>query len=110
MVVEKPTAKEPPAAKPEAKDDRVRWVYDAGWFAKGNGDLWFEHNGEAQRITGRPWEFKEVKRTKEYIQVHDPRRGVSVRLAEPEAQARWDNAGEKAEWKPLYKGKWVSLD
>lgn len=96
----------PPATSEEEKDTRSRWIYSSGWFAQGNGAAWFEHNDEAIRLRGRAWEFTERKRTKEYVELFDASRGVSLRLTESLCDARWDKDGENAEWKPLYRGHW----
>ncbi|MBL8796538.1 MAG: hypothetical protein JNM56_21740 [Planctomycetia bacterium] len=104
----RPPASRPPASptQPAAKDQRTRWTYDTGWFVQGNGTAWFEHNAEATRIHGGPWEFTETKRTPEYVELHDARRDVSVRLSAQDSEARWDKDGANAAWRPLYKGRW----
>jgi hypothetical protein len=44
----------------------------------------------------------------EYVELHDARRGVSVRLSQQVSEVRWDKDGTKAEWRILYKGRWVA--
>jgi len=107
-----PGQTEAPASpvQPEAKDERTRWIYDTGWFAQGNGTAWFEHNDEATRIQGGPWEFTETKRTPEYVELYDARRGVSVRLKELVCEARWDKDGANAEWQPFCEGRWENRE
>ncbi|MCI0685033.1 MAG: hypothetical protein L0Y71_23290 [Gemmataceae bacterium] len=95
-----------PAPTTEKGETRSRWVYERGWFARGQGDAWFEHNDEARRIRGRPWEFRQTKSSTEHIELYDASRGVAVRLSETAAAARWDKDGNDAEWTPLYTGRW----
>jgi hypothetical protein len=91
---------------PERTDPRTRWVYEKGWFAKGVGDSWYEHNDEAMRIRGKAWEFRQTNFSSECIELYDASRGVSVRLGESSAEARWDMDGKEAAWKPLLAGRW----
>lgn len=87
-------------------DNRSYWTYDGGHVAQGTGEAWFEQNPEADKTGGKPWEFREVSRTKEYVELYDTSRGVTVRLTATEMQARWDKDGKNADWQTLQKGKW----
>jgi hypothetical protein len=88
---------------PEARD---YWSYDGGHFAKGTRDEWFEHNAEAAASRQGRWEFREVARTAEFVELYDASRAVQLRLTESEMLARWDKDGKDAEWKSLKRGKW----
>jgi hypothetical protein len=90
----------------EPADTRKLWVYEGGWFAQDRGDAWYELNEETHRRQGKPWQFREVKRTKEYVELYDATRNVAVRLSEGALEARWDADSKDAEWKLLYKGRW----
>lgn len=98
------TPTEAEKAKPDTRD---YWKYDAGHFAKGARDAWYEHNAEAaeKSRTGR-WEFREVARTSEHVELYDASRAVQLRLTDTDMLARWDKDGKDAEWKSLQKGKW----
>src|SRR4051794_35820635 len=89
----------------EPSDTREYWVYEGGWFAKAKDGSWYELNEETQRKQGKPSQFKEVKRTKEYVELYDETRKVGVRISEAVSEARWDADGKDAEWKLLYKGR-----
>ena len=106
VVPPKPVA--PPTAPEKPKPDtRDYWTYDGGHFAKGSRDAWYEHNAEAaeKSRTGK-WEFREVARTREHVELYDASRAVQLRLTDTDMLARWDKDGKDAEWKSLQKGKW----
>lgn len=90
----------------EPTNTRKLWVYEGGWFAQNKDDAWYELNETTHRRQGKPSLFREVKRTKEYIELYDASRKVAVRLSEAVLEARWDADGKDAEWKLLYKGRW----
>lgn len=98
----------PPTTQPEKPkpDTRDYWRYDGGHFAKGTRDMWYEHNAEAEKSRQGKWEFREVARTPEHVELYDASRAVSVRLTADEMQARWDKDGKDAEWKVMQKGQW----
>lgn len=87
-------------------DTRSRWVYESGWFAKGVGDSWYEHNEAVIRERGKAWEFRQTDSSPGSIVLYDASRGVSVRLSASRAEVRWDSEGSEALWKPLLVGKW----
>jgi len=90
----------------EPADTRLYWVYEGGWFSKEKDVTWYELNEETFRRQGSPSRFREVKRTKDYVELYDDGRKVSVRLADAVLEVRWDSDGKDAEWKLLYKGRW----
>jgi hypothetical protein len=90
----------------ESADARKLWVYEGGWFARIQGDVWYELNEEVYSRQRKPFEFREVKRTREYVELYDAIRQVTVRLSDAALEARWDADGQDAEWKQLYKGRW----
>lgn len=90
----------------EPTEARKHWVYEGGWFASHKSDAWYEMNEEAFRNQRKPFEFREVKRTKEYVELYDATRKVTVRLSDATLEARWDTDGNDAEWKLLLKGRW----
>lgn len=96
-------APEPVKPKPDTRD---YWSYDGGHFAKGTRDAWYEHNAEAERSRSGRWEFREVARTAEHVELYDASRAVQVRLTDTDLLARWDKDGKDAEWKSLKPGKW----
>mgnify|MGYP001015737516 CR=1 FL=1 len=89
----------------EAADTRSCWVYEGGWFAKEKAGGWYEMNEETH-LLGKPWKFKEVKRSKEAVELYDEARAVTVRLTDAVLETRWDKDGKDAEWKLLLKGRW----
>lgn len=95
-----------PVPSEQKGDNRSYWSYDSGHFAQGTGEAWFEHNAEAEKARGKPWEFREVSRSKEHVELYDASRAVTVRLTGTEMQARWDKDGKDAEWQTLQMGKW----
>ena len=82
------------------------WTYDGGWFALEADKNWYEMNEEAYRKKGKPWKFEEVRRTREFVELYDASRKVSLRLYANRVEARWDHDGAAAEWKELMKGRW----
>ena len=103
-----PTQPAPPPTEPvkPKPDTRDYWKYDTGHMAKGTRDIWYEHNAEAEKSRTGKWEFREVARTPEYVELYDASRAVQVRLTDTAMQARWDKEGKDAEWKTLQAGKW----
>jgi hypothetical protein len=94
-----------PALVAEEAADRTYWVYEGGWFARSKDKSWYEMNEEAFGKSKAPWDFQEVKRTKEYVELRDDSRKVSVRLSESLAEYLGDDDKDR-EWKPLTKGRW----
>jgi hypothetical protein len=86
----------------EPADTRTYWAYEGGWFAKTKDGGWYELNEFTFRKLGKPSKFKEVKRTKEYVELYDEGRKVGVRLSETRAEVRDD----EAPWEKLYTGGW----
>jgi hypothetical protein len=105
-VVAPPTVVAPTQAEKPKPDTRDYWRYAGGHFAKGTGEAWYEHNAEAEASRQGKWEFREVARAPEHVDLYDASRAVTVRLTADEMLARWDKDGKNAEWKPLQKGQW----
>jgi hypothetical protein len=94
----------PATALGDEKDDRTVWAYEGGWFSTKDSKTWVElsysiYNDNA----GKPFEFKEVQRTKEHVVIYDGSRKLSVRLAETTME--WREDGQE-QWNPLHKGQW----
>ncbi|MFM8271381.1 MAG: hypothetical protein ACKODX_03520 [Gemmata sp.] len=89
----------------EPADTRTYWVCEGGWFAKTKDGTWYELNEQTYRKFGKPVKFKEVKRAKEYVELNDEERKVSVRLYEDTSEVRLDDR-PNPQWEKLYKGKW----
>ncbi len=87
----------------EEKDTREYWVYEGRWFSRAKGDDWIEMNEETFTRSGKPWRFKEVGRTKGYVELHDEGRDIKVRLSAGKAEALFK--GEDV-WKELLAGRW----
>lgn len=89
----------------EPDETRTYWAYEGGWFAKLKDDSWYELNELTYRKLGKPSQFREVKRTKQYVELYDEGRKVGIRLFEKEAQVR-NSDREDAAWQKLYTGRW----
>jgi len=93
----------------EAPDTRAYWVYEGGWFARSKDGSWYELNELTYRKLGNPSKFKEVKRTKQYVELYDENRKVAVRLSDDGSAARLSDR-EGAPWEKLYEGRWKTPD
>lgn len=89
----------------EPADTRSYWVYEGGWFAKTKDGSWYELNELTHRKLGKPAKFKEAKRTKEYIELVDEERKVSVQLHSEHSMVRISDRDD-ATWEKLYTGRW----
>jgi hypothetical protein len=89
----------------EPEDTRTHWVYEGGWFAKTKDGGWYELNELTFRKFGKPVKFKEAKRTKEYVELYDEDRKITVRLYEKSSEVRLADRDENA-WEKLYTGGW----
>jgi hypothetical protein len=87
----------------EPTDTRTYWVYEGGWFAKSKDGSWCEMNELTHRKLGKTSRFKEVKRTKETVELFDEERKVGVRLSDEGSQVR---VRPDADWEKLYTGRW----
>ena len=86
------------------RDERTQWVYEGGWFAPSGDGKWSEMNADAfEKNKGKPFEFKEVKRTPEYVELRSDARDLSVRLTETTMEFKPDDA---IAWRVLQKGRW----
>jgi hypothetical protein len=94
-----------PCSADEPADTRVYWVCEGGWFAKARDGSWYELNELTYRKLGKPSRFREVKRTKEYVELYDEGRKVAVRLSDSGSEVRNSNR-EDAVWEKLYSGRW----
>lgn len=90
----------------ERNDTRAYWVYEGGWFAKSKDGSWYEMNEDVFRTQGKPWQFREAKRTKVHVELVDENRKVTVRLSDTVMEARFDSDGKDADFKIFYKGRW----
>ncbi|NBO91413.1 MAG: hypothetical protein EBV06_03720 [Planctomycetia bacterium] len=91
----------------EPTDTRSYWVYEGGWFAKSKDGSWYELNELTYRKLGKASKFKEVKRTKESIELYDEERKVSICLYDDSSQVR---VRPGADWEKLYTGRWKTPD
>jgi hypothetical protein len=89
----------------EPADTRTYWVYEGGWFAKSKDGSWYELNEFTYRKLGKPSKFKEVKRTKDYVELYDEDRKVAVRLSEKGSEVQLSDRADAA-WGKLYAGCW----
>ncbi len=89
-------------------DERKYWVYEGGWFAPAGREKWIEMNADAyEKNKGKPFEFTEVKRTAEYVELRSDARNLSVRLTETTMDFKPDDA---VAWRVLQKGRWKKPD
>lgn len=93
----------------EPADTRTLWVYEGGWFAKSKDGSWYELNELTFRKLGKPSQFKEVRRTKELVELQDAGRKVTVRLYAENSEVRLSDQADAA-WEALYKGRWKTPD
>jgi hypothetical protein len=84
-------------ADPVAAEERVVWRHEDGFFENNKGNDWYEksQNGKFQ--------FKEIKRNEEYIELENIKGGNRVRLLKDRC-IQVDKDGK--ELKEYYKGKW----
>lgn len=94
-------------AADEPADTRTYWVYEGGWFAQSKDGTWYELNELTFRKLGKPTKFKEVKRTKETVELLDEDRKVGIRLSAEGSQVR---VRPDADWEKLYAGRWKTPD
>jgi len=93
----------------EPADTRSYWVYEGGWFAQSKDGSWYELNELTLRKLGKPVQFKEVRRTKEVVELYDEGRKVAVRLYAEKSEVRVSDRADAA-WEALYKGRWKTPD
>ncbi len=89
----------------KVEDSRALWAYEGGWFAKDKDGSWHEYNEVTLRKLGKPSKFKEVRRTKEHVELLDEGRKIAIRLSESWAESRPSDR-EEATWEKLYYGRW----
>jgi hypothetical protein len=53
---------------------RVVWQYQGGFFKDAGRDMWVESNASGT------YHFREVRRTREYVDLYDASRGLTARL------------------------------
>jgi hypothetical protein len=86
-----------------ADDQWELWLYEGGWSRHTEKDKWIEVNPDIYKDReGRPINYVEVKRTKEYVELYDADRKIAVRLYDSTEEHR---SGEGA-WETGYKGRW----
>jgi CubicO group peptidase (beta-lactamase class C family) len=82
-------------------DPRSRWDYDGGYFVITVGKEWTERSGN------QTFHFEEVARTREYVELHDKTRQITVRLY---ADRHLDNTGDNKSFVKIHDGKWAGAD
>ena len=82
-------------------DTRGKWVHPGGTFTRIQNAEWEEKSPD-----GRTYKWKEVGRTKEYVELQADIFGVpnTVRLGSKSAEYQ---TGKAAEFKPKFTGKWA---
>jgi hypothetical protein len=82
---------------------RNAWLYKAsgkdGWFRMETGKAWVETTSD-----GSQFQFEEMARTANYVELFDRSRTMWLRLYADHAEWR---QGKKPEWYRLYDGRWV---
>jgi tetratricopeptide (TPR) repeat protein len=81
-------------------DERTVWRHSLGSFVKVGTDSWEERDKDNKAT----YQFKELKRTDEYVHLYDGRRGMGVQLHKSEALLRYNT--KESKWGRLYEGKW----
>lgn len=89
----------------EDKRSRCVWSYDGGWLSTKDGKTWMEHSYNIHSDVGAPFEFTEIKRTAQYVELYDAKRKLTVRLYEAKMEVNHDG---KYEWYLGIGGRWVS--
>ncbi len=84
-------------ASPVAAKERVVWRHADGFFENHQGNDWYEKSPNGK------FQFKEVKRTEEYIELENKDGTNRVRLLEDRC-IKVDKDGNEV--KEYYKGKW----
>jgi len=91
----------------QEKDYSKGWEYEGGFFYTKDGRTWIELSCVIYNTyEGKPLEYKEVKRTEEYVELYSASRKESVRLFAAEMERRKDG---KDKWSPSEKGRWRRL-
>jgi hypothetical protein len=79
---------------------RSTWVYEdngGGYFEADGGGAWTEVTATAN------FRFQEVERTRDYVQMHDASRKISVRIYASHLYIRYPGSGG---WQFRYNGHW----
>ena len=93
-----------PASLADDNEDRSVWAYEGGWFSTKDGENWNELSFDIYNDNAdKPLKFKELNRTKEYVEIYDASRKLSVRLSETKME--WKDDAQD-EWNALHKGRW----
>jgi hypothetical protein len=79
------------------------WVYEGAWFSTKDNSNWIELNSDVYRDVGGPFQFREVSRTTDYVELYSGSRRMFIRLSDD--QSNWRFEGEDG-WRPLYRGRW----
>lgn len=77
-------------------DSRNSWVHSKGRFVK-DGQIWTETDP-----VGSKFNFKEVRRTPEFVEINDASRRLTVRLRNDRSE--WSQGNDR--WNGLYTGRW----
>jgi hypothetical protein len=84
-----------------ADDQRVIWVYEAGWYQQKDGKNWIEVNPD-NYPEAKALQYVEVKRTEQYVELYDDSRKIVVRLFDSTEEHRVGDG----KWETGYKGRW----
>src|SRR5262249_24081846 len=79
------------------RDDRTVWRHGNGSFEKQRGNRWLEF-----RANGRPIPWREVDRTRDFVELYDANRDMYVRLHDDACYQRTRRSG----WTISSEGGW----
>ena len=83
--------------------ERTAWVYEGGWFSMKDNTTWIEWNCDVYRNQGRPFQFSEIDRNDDYVELFDESRRMILRL--DDGQMKWRLEGQDT-WNFRYNGHW----
>ena len=84
-------------SRERSRDDRTVWLHAGGSFEKQRGDRWLEF-----RANGDPIRWREVDRTRDFVELYDPNRDMYVRLHDDAYYQRTRRTG----WTRSTEGYW----
>jgi hypothetical protein len=83
--------------------ERTAWVYEGGWLSMKDNATWIEWNCDAYREQGRPFQFREIARYDDYVELHDESRRIFLRLDDEQMKCRLEGQDT---WNVRYQGHW----